>query len=676
MKPLLEAKQIYFSYTTDFGKIPIIKNLSFSIARGEFVAIQGPSGSGKSTLLYLIGCMNRLDSGEMWVGDVGVHALNRTDAALFRNRYLGFVFQQFHLLPKTSVADNILLPTAYPTELKPHVPEGRVDELLHKLSLQNQKQQHPNQLSGGQQQRVAIGRALINGAPLILADEPTGNLDSANSKIVMEELQSLQKMGHTIVLITHDREVAEQADRILYIQDGQVVNEKVHRPPPSLEPISFKEEFEAQCRTLKKNQLAQVGLLGLFHSAAQNLARNKIRSLLTMIGITIGVSAVLSMLTLGNYAKDRILSSYAEMGINTLVFYANVNWDQKASDQVGMNFSELKWEADLQPLKRIFPEIIRISPFLRSNSIQVSYGGKILDQELRLVGVNEDASLITGIAPTAGTAITAFHVENKNNVCLIGSDISERLFANINPLGEILKVSDQDRAFGCRIIGVLPFMTTRSEWRQPNLEVYVPFTFFQAITGNSWSARIRSALFEVRDGTPLEETGKSIRAFFQKKYGNSGRFRVDADSVLLEQMNRFLNIFTVFLATVALISMGVGGIGITNMMLVSLSERYREIGLRKALGATDLSLRFQFLWESLLLSALAGLVGLIFGFIGYQLIIWGATRLVPSLKFEWVFNLGAISFSVLSIVLVGILSGLIPAFKAERLTPLEALRSD
>lgn len=669
MSALIEVKNLEFSYKIG---VPILQGLSFKINQGEFVAIQGPSGCGKSTLLYLLGCMSPIQSGSVIIGGVNISKLTENELAIFRNKYLGFVFQQFHLLPKANVLDNVLLSAKYPIEDPKDLSfyTNKSIALINKFGLDGQVQQRPQELSGGQQQRVAIARALLNEAPIILADEPTGNLDSKSAAIVIKELKALKESGKTIILITHDKDIAEAADHTIYLQDGKVVKEERR--------IELNKDIQPQIFSKPKFSTANflASYIRLLPFASSNIFRNKLRSVLTMIGISIGVASVLAMVTLGQFAKDRILSSYAELGVNTLSFRGNQNWEQKAIDKFGISFTSFSWERDLEPLKEVFPEIQMISPTLMTWHSTLNFGGKSIDQDARLIGLNEHAFAITGREIAKGDTLSLFHVQNRAPVCVIGSEVAEQLFRNTEPLGEILRVTNDDRTFGCRIVGIASSIKSRNENRNPDLEVYIPFTYFQSVASNWWQARIRDVLIKVQDGYDIEKTGRSIQAFFERKYGSSGRFRVNADSILINQMNRFLNIFSIFLASIALISLAVGGIGIANMMLVSVSERYREIGLRKALGATNTSIRQQFLLEAVLLCGIAGIAGLVLGFLCYQTIIWGGSKLIPKFQYEWIVNYEALLLSTISILAVGILSGFIPALRAEKLSPIEALRSE
>lgn len=681
---LISLKNLNFSYKTSSGEmVPVLKNLNLDIGAGELIAIQGPSGSGKSTLLYIIGCLLSSYSGQVKIFDQDISKLNDGQLAILRNRHIGFVFQQFHLLSKASVIENILLPSKYPSEFPTHRDaNARVVKLVEELGLHGRANHYPNQLSGGQQQRVSIARALLNDTQIILADEPTGSLDTNNSKQIMDLLKAANRSGRTVIIITHDPEIAQQCDRVIHFRDGEV--KEITKNKKSQQAAQLEETFQEISLYKKveapKDHLAvfsryfHVGRT-LFPLAFQSLRQHRTRSMLTMLGIVIGVAAVLSMITVGSFTKRKILDSYAEMGVNTLVFYGYPNWELKATDQVSAVFQSFDWGRDLVPIKKVFPEVIHISPSLYSWDNKVSYGGKVVDSDVRAFGVSSDGLKMANREVILGNNFSPFHVEYRSAVCVIGYDIYQRLFTNMSPLGQIISVSQRESSFGCRVIGVLASQTSNKEWNKPNLQVYLPYTFFQG-TSDPWSSRIREVLLQVRQGSDIEQVGKKVKAFFNMKYGKSARFDVGSDSVLISQMNKFLSLFTILLAAIALVSLGVGGIGITNMMLVSVSERFKEIGIRKAFGATNFSIRVQYLVESVLICSIAGAIGLLLGFILYESAIYGATKLVTELAFEWIVDLYALLLSVFSIFVVGVLSGLTPALKAEKLQVVEALRSE
>ncbi len=668
----ISIKKLYFSYKTKDLDIPIFKSFSLDIEKGEFIAIKGPSGSGKSTLLYLIAGLLRFDKGEVLFDGQDVSKMKDIDLSFLRNKNLSFIFQQFHLLPKTSVLENILLPRIYPIEeVKKNLQYSMsAEQIAKKLGIGDRLDHEPSQLSGGQQQRVAIARALINDPQVILADEPTGNLDSKSTSQIIDILQDLNSEGKTIVLITHDDEVAKAASKIYHLRDGCLVVES----DQSGKTVKDKQNSSNEWRT--NFDKSPLNYLNMFPLVLKNAFRNKSRSLLTMLGITVGVAAVCSMITLGNFTKDKILDSYSDLGVNTIIFNGNQNWNLKATDEFPVRFQYFNWKKELLPLKKIFSDIRLISPSMNSWNTTVSFSGKSVENDPRLVGISKDGLELKGRELLAGRGITNFHVTQRHSVCVIGYDIAKRLFLAMSAIGQIIHVSQDESSFACKVIGVLKSKTSNKDWEKPNLQVFIPFTVFQANSQHWYSAQINRVIIQLKKGADVEKVGAAIHHFFDLKYGTSGSFGVDSDSVLVAQMRKFLTLFSLLLSAIAIVTLGVGGIGIANMMLVSVSERLKEIGIRKSVGATHTSIRYQFLLESILLCSIAGIMGIVIGVAVYQSAIYGASELIEKLKYEWVVDWFAMILSLVSIIIVGIVSGIVPAIKAEKLQVIDALRSE
>jgi putative ABC transport system permease protein len=350
----------------------------------------------------------------------------------------------------------------------------------------------------------------------------------------------------------------------------------------------------------------------------------------------------------------------------------------KATDAVSVNFKSFNWENDIIRLKEVFPEITLMSPSLDSWRQRAFAGGiEAGDGKVAALGVTPEYLTITNRVLQAGRNINPYHVEARSPVCVIGYDIAKTLFLRISAIGQIVTITNGAGSnYPCQVIGVLAPSSSNEEWAPPNLQIMLPFTYFQTVSGSWWDSQIHEAVLRIDSNADIENTGKSIRSFFEQRYGKSGRFSVDSNSTLVAQMKKFLNIFGILLVSIAILSLVVGGIGINNMMLVSVTERIKEFGIRKALGATDRSIRIQVLMESMILCAVAGVLGVVFGFTIYEVLIFGATKFVPQLKFEWVFEPLAAVLSLFSIVAVGIASGFIPALKAEKLQVIEALRSE
>lgn len=669
---LIEVKNLTFNYYRGHVDVPIFKNFDLEIKKGDFVAIKGPSGSGKSTLLYLLAGLLQYRSGSVQVKGHELEGLSDLELSTLRNKSIGFVFQQFHLLPKATLLENILLPTIYPIEEKKDVQncKNTAIALAQELGIGDRLNHYPNELSGGQQQRVAIARALINDPDIILADEPTGNLDSKSTEQIIAILKDLHSKGKTIVLITHEDEVAKAASRVFQFRDGKVIEEEVFETSEVTEEPEDVSAFSETSALLFNHYIKMIPMV------FSNAFRNKTRSILTMVGVIVGVASVCAMITLGTFTKEKILDTYADLGVNTVIFRGYPNWRLKATDDFPVKFSFFDWEAELLPLKKIIPDIDLISPNLNSWNVGVSFGGRTIDQDPRLNGVSEDGLKILNRSLLAGKGISQFHVEQKAFVCVIGYSIADYLFPNINPLNQVIHIVQNESAFACTVIGVLTKKTSNKDWAKPNHEIFLPFTTYQSVSENWWNSQITKVTLQLHPKASVEKVGMAIKNFFKMKYGKSGEFNVDSDSLLIAQMEKFLNLFSILLASIALISLIVGGMGIANMMLVSVSERLKEIGIRKSIGATHASIRNQFLLESLMLCLIAGMIGIVLGVGAYQGAIYGASRLISKLEYQWVVEPTAILLSLISIISVGLLSGLVPALKAEKLQVIDALRSE
>lgn len=669
---VIETKNLAFQYAGGAASAAAVKDLSFSIEEGEFVAIVGKSGSGKSTLFHLLGCLLKPTSGKIFLAGQDVSNLSDHKIAHVRNEEIGFVFQQFHLLPRANVIQNVLLPTLYTeSNLAKEEWEKRANGILDQLGLAEKKNSLPNQLSGGEQQRVAIARALLMEPKLILADEPTGNLDTANSEMVFQTLKSLNAQGKTVVAITHDNELSKRFSRTIRLQDGKITEDS--GTPPNLRPNGKVESLSSP----KPFSLDFAFISKLLPQAVQNLMRNKIRAALTMIGVVVGVASVFAMLTFGSFAQQKLMKGYQELGVNTVMMHFEPNWRRKATDVISVSFEGVDEEKDLKPLRKIFPEIESISPHMMHWEQTINYGGNTIEKDAQVLGVSEAAMHITNRKVIRGRGFSVFHVENASAVCLIGTEVVNRLFKGTSPLDRILFLTDRDAsAYPCRVIGVMEPLSSNKDWRRPNLEVVLPYTYFQKTSKQNWHRSIHSLLVKFDPNVDSERSAKAIKAYFLQKYGKAVMVFIGSDAALVAQMKKALLLFTLLLGTIAIITLSVGGIGINNMMLVSVNERFKEIGLRKAVGATNDIIRTQFLLESVVMSAIAGILGVLIGFISYELVIFLAAKLVNKMQFEWIFEPIPFFLALLSIVAVGIASGIVPALKAEKLQVIEALRSE
>jgi len=669
--PVVELEGLAHSYRSAAGPFTVLDGVDLKVRRGEWVAVLGRSGAGKSTLFYLLSGLIPAESGKVKIDGVDMRALSTSERARFRNRHVGFVFQQFHLLPRATVLENILFPLRFPVEAPQDLVQGAIDAkaLAEKLGLGHRLEQVPNQLSGGEQQRVAIARALVQRPSLLLADEPTGNLDEKNAEATLDLFRELCNSGVTVLMITHDPDVAARADRVVRLESGRLVEDEGggrrggDLPPKETRPEAPKAKPWAAWFAVTK-------------FAWSTLARNRARTALTMVGVVFGVAALFSMITFGKYARDQIVQSFEELGTDTVLIRGYPNWNRKATDQVPAVFEFFEIERDIAPIRRVFPEVRALPPMLNGWGDAVSYGGRQLEGELQTFGIDSEYQAISRREITRGHGLSPVHVDRASGVCLVGPGIVKDLLRGDEPLGKILFLVNRDGdRYPCEIIGVLAAAGSNNDYRNPANDIVMPYTYFQKVQ-NAWDGRIRQFVVQLERGGDVERSGRGIKRWLENRYGSSGNFMVDANTVLVAQLKRSLRLFALLLAAIALVTLGIGGVGIHNMMLVSLAERFKEIGLMKALGATDESVRRLLLIEAVTLAGSAGLIGLTLGFATYEAILYLAAQLVPRITFQWIIEPDALFFSLFSIVAVGVASGIVPALRAERLSVVEALRSE
>ncbi len=712
---LIELRDIRKTYLLGEIRLPVLRGISLRIHPGEYVALMGTSGSGKTTLMNILGCLDRPSSGDYWLHGEEVGRLDSDSRAVLRNRNIGFVFQSFNLLPRTSAIDNVTMPLLYGRD---HVDAGtrlqRARELLQHLGLGEHLRHEPSQLSGGQQQRVAIARALINQPQVLLADEPTGNLDSSTSEEILRVFRELnEREGVTIILVTHDPNVAKHAKRLIRVVDGVIAAEEATAEDPAPAPLgSGAEQVAGGASGGGSSRGGSVfGLARILGTALTALRRNLMRASLTALGIIIGVAAVIAMMGIGKGSATAIERTIASMGANILLVLPG----SASSGGVTFGAGSVKTltAQDADAILANSPSVRGVAPIVRVRT-QVVYGNRNWVPTY-IFGTTPDFLSVREWDLAAGESFTEGDVRNAGKLCLLGQRLVRELFPDESPLGREVRV--QNVPF--RVIGVLSSKGANMMGLDQDDILLAPWTTIKnrvagtsAESGNqsattasststasspsrlypssqrnlypgSSSSQGENAPSPVRFvnvdqiyvatrgpqslASAIGEITQILRERHRIRASQSDDFNIRDMTETSKTLSSTAGLMTQLLLAVALISLLVGGVGIMNIMLVSVTERTREIGLRMALGAKARHILQQFLVESLILSFAGGIIGILLGegtsYLVARLLGW-PTELAP-----WAI---AAAFGVSAAV--GILFGYYPAWKASRLDPIQALR--
>lgn len=645
MTTLLQLSGIRRSYQSGEQTVDVLKGVSLSIEAGELVAIMGASGSGKSTLMNILGCLDKPSAGVYRVAGQDVATLNDDALAQLRREHFGFIFQRYHLLPHLSAAHNVEVPAVY-AGLGKAARRERAVALLQRLGLDERVSYRPSQLSGGQQQRVSIARALMNGGQVILADEPTGALDSHSGEEVMAILKQLRAQGHTVIIVTHDPAVAQQAERIIEIRDGEIIADS--RPAG---------QDNAQGRPLELATAAPSWpqMAGRFREALvmawRAMAANKMRTALTMLGIIIGIASVVSILVIGDAAKQMVLADIKSIGTNTVDIYPGKDF----GDDDPTFRQSLKY-ADLDALREQ-PYVNALSPTIGS-SMRLRLGN--VDVAANVNGVSEQFFQVYGMAFTQGTGINALQVQSLAQTVVIDENTQRRLFPHQeNVVGEVILVGNMPAT----VVGVAKQKQSMFGSNK-TLNVWVPYsTMANRLMGNAYFDAIT---VRIRDGYNSQEAEHQLMRLLTLRHGKKDFFTYNLDS-LVQAAEKTTRTLQLFLTLVAVISLVVGGIGVMNIMLVSVTERTREIGIRMAVGARSGDVLQQFLIEAVLVCLVGGTLGIMLSFaIGLlvQLVLPGWQISFPP---------AALLSAFICSTAIGVVFGYLPARSAARLNPIDAL---
>lgn len=631
------------SKTFQFGENEIcaLKNINLTIQKGEFVAIMGQSGSGKSTLMNILGALDTPSSGSYFIDGREISRFDLDELAMLRSKKFGFVFQRYNLISTLNSMQNVALSAVY-AGVEKSVREAKANEILSDLGLGDKTQNLPNKLSGGQQQRVSIARALINGGEIILADEPTGALDSKSGIKVMEIIKNLHEKGHTIILVTHDSSIAGWANRVIEIKDGKILSDtKKSELKFELKEQNLpqKREFSANFDRFKES----------FKMSISSIFAHKLRSILTMLGIIIGVMSVICVIALGKGSQEQIMSSIKRIGTNTIEIFP------------GSGFGDMR-SGRIKTLTRDDASYLAKQNFLdystpnTNTSGVITYANKNINGSLR--GGGKDSLAVNGITLQSGRTFSADDIENSRAVVIIDQNAKNELFADENPIGKTI-------FFNRRPLSIIGVAAPNDAFgSSENVRIYAPYTsVINNITGDRY---IHSITVKVKDDIDSQAAEERVKKLLSQKHGKSDFFTFNSDTIK-QTIESTTQTMQLLIASIAAISLIVGGIGVMNIMLVSVTERTKEIGIRMAIGARKSDILQQFLIEAVLLCVLSGIIGVILAFFAGEIFNW------LNLDFVMRFSVAPVVLSLVASSAIGIIFGYIPALQASKLNPIDAL---
>jgi len=659
--------------------VDALQGLSLTIEAGEYVSIMGPSGCGKSTLLNVLGCLDRPTSGQYFLGEEDVSRMDDDTLSAIRGARLGFVFQSYNLIQQLTVVENIEIPLYYRgcPERQSHT---LALEMVERVGLGTRRRHRPAELSGGQQQRAAIARALVNDPLILLADEPTGNLDSASGVEILKLFDELHEQGKTLIIVTHDPNVSRHARRVICLRDGQIESDVQQPGPTVVSPAAPRRPGSRRVSRLGRLGLARLGRtvrLGI-----KSLWQHRLRSLLTALGIVFGVCSVIAMLAIGEGASYEAQEQIKNLGSQNIILRSvKPPEERKVSQQSGQYLLVYGLTyADLRAIQQTIPGVVVVVP------------GRIIREYVWNISRRVDSEIV-GTVPwypqmrnhrvAQGRFFSDAEVERKSNVCVLGAETAQELFPLDVPLGRTVRVGNSYY----HVIGVMEHRSKAAEENElaestsaaVGSRIYLPLETISAHYGDIIvKERTGSVEFEqvvlhevtvkVDQRDQVVNVSLAVKCLLDRKHKKAD-YRMIVPLELLKRAEETKRIFSIVLGSIAAISLLVGGIGIMNIMLASVTERTREIGIRRALGAKRRHIVAQFLVETVLLSGVGGIIGVIVG-----VTIPHFVTVFAHMKTIVTFWSPLVAFTISAVV--GVVFGLYPALRAAHMNPVEALRHE
>ena len=643
---MIHLENITKSFANGSEQMLALKGVSLHIEAGEFIAIVGQSGSGKSTLMNIIGCLDTLTSGSYKLGGKDITHFSPDELSELRLKKFGFIFQRYNLISANNALENVALPAIYAGSHKDER-TARALELLDMLGLKGKEYQNPNKLSGGQQQRVSIARALMNGGEILLCDEPTGALDSASGEMVLKILKELNAKGHTIIMVTHDKGIASHANRIIEIKDGQIIcDEKKDAKLAKLKTpkLTYSNNLSALKAELSESLAMSIGAI----------KAHKLRSFLTMLGIIIGITSVICVVALAKGSQESIIESINKIGTSTI----QINSGRGPGDRHSAKVKRFNVD-DAKMLEKL--DFIDYASPIMATSAELIYANKS-STGLARAG-NEKILQISGVELESGRNFTKEDVLNSASVMIIDQNTKKEFFQALKD-DEVIGQNIIFAGHPFSIIGIAK--KDEGPFGDTTLSVYLPYTTVtNRLTGDY---NLRQIIVSIKNNVNSQLAEQAISDILLARRG-ARDFHMRNSDTILQTIKATTDTMGLLISGVALISLLVGGIGVMNIMLVSVIERTKEIGVRMAIGAKGKNIMLQFLIEAVLLCALGGAVGVALAFaIGWLINLSGIVSMIFSLSSVLV------AFGISSAI--GIIFGYMPAKSASRLNPIDALQRE